>query len=632
MGRSSKRPRRTFTPKESDAWSHRPFLFKGTLEAAVALHATDAATEGLLVAYATGRDATDATDATDAQWRRNRKLAEDRRRLRAERAMVPEECYRHEHPLRTGRRDKLYRKYDFVTLICDALTRLVEGHAADDAFGLFDPSPKRRRVGDAAEDAAEAADEARRKEKEARRVVGGNFGTYSGWKCPCCANTDVRLQVQLKEALVCKCGFVVRLGGEMVATHREKLGAEECDDKTQHADRVRERTHDKYDRPAQSADERRREWRYAGKVSSIGGRIKGLGRVCDAQRLAEQTAAKEALQVEVEAGRALTRTEGGKGIKVVEHCDAMFKALAPVDRIVARTVRKEADRVWTMAALHSRKCTRVDCCELRIVERHPSIIGGAVFDLALERLIHGELDFEGSTRQHFIDLQTRMQRSPAFNNTSCLTQMATTKAMVNVMQSAGFDADRACSPAPPPAPPAAAAAAAAAGATALARSPKPQHALAKVPFGRNDSSVSCGEGSPPPGEVVQLRDAVSTVFLAHRSELPVSVRDGTHRALQAPGFVDGLKAIEGLKATEGLKPHSMQCLAFCALNAVWREQQADERVSFAKVGHCALNVGIAASLALDLAVAEEGIARIRTLVPADATSEASTGADDDLFS
>lgn len=583
------------TPQESEAWSHRPYLFKGSLADAVRLHKE----------YAD-------PDAEVMQWRRQ--IAGEMKRRASAYESTPAYCYPHEHPLRCGRPGQSYWKHDFVTPICDSLTRMVEGNAIDDAFGIFEPPAKKKRAS-----LLDEAEEAHRKEAEKRREPGANFVAGPPpptWTCPCCANTDVRLQVQLKDALVCKCGYVVHLGGVMVATHREKLGAEESEDKTQHADRVREQTFSKYDRPALTLDERRKERRYAGKISNIGGRVKGLGRMCDAQRISEQTAAKENHQTEVDAGRALTRIEENRGFKIVAHCDDMFQSLAPVDRAVQRTVRKEVDKVWTMAVLHGRKCKRPDCCEVRMLERNRGIIGGAIFDLTLERLIHGDIEFDGSTRQHFIDIQTRMQRSPAFNNASCITQMSTVKAMINVMQSDDFDVNQPCSPAPGP--------------VELVRSPRQgKPPLIKVPFGRNDSSVSCGAGSPPPNEVVQLRDTVSKVFLAHQSELPVSVRDGAYRALQSPGFVDGIKAVDSLK------PYSMQCIAFCVLNAVWRAQQADDaarRVSLANVHHCVLNVGIATSLALDLAVAEEAVASIRELVPVDATSEASACADDDLFS
>jgi hypothetical protein len=128
---------------------------------------------------------------------------------------------------------------------------------------------------------------------------------------------------------------------------------------------------------------------------------------------------------------------------------------------------------------------------------------------------------------------------------------------------------------------------------------------------------------------VQLRDAVSTVFLAHRSELPVAVRDGAQRAVQSAGFLEACRGLADLRNS------SLQCMAFCILNAVRREQAAQEPgPSFAATSSvdCDFNVGIAMKLNLDLAIAEESIQFIRGIVPTDATSEASHGDDDDLFS
>ena len=57
------------------------------------------------------------------------------------------------------------------------------------------------------------------------------------------------------------------------------------------------------------------------------------------------------------------------------------------------------------------------------------------------------------------------------------------------------------------------------------------------------AASSGGTPGSPSGSDDQLpmRNAVAQVFLAHKSELPVSVKDGAVRALGSPGFVGELQ-------------------------------------------------------------------------------------------
>tara|TARA_B110000046_G_scaffold11843_2_gene11735 strand:- start:98 stop:1918 length:1821 start_codon:yes stop_codon:yes gene_type:complete len=540
---------------------------------------------------------------------------------------TPEWCYRHEHPLRVGLPGKLYSRHDFVTPITDSMNRLQErtGGQTDDAFGVFFVPRKRRRL-----------------DKELNAPKPLPTGPKPRWTCKGCGSTDERSWSRHNEATCCPCGTVVFMGS-MVATHREKLGASEEEDKTQHADKVVDRTSRKYDHPPPTLEERRKERRYAGKVTGTPGRrLKGVGSICAAQQLCNENAAKEDNAAQVAAGTALTRREEVKFNDILKHLETAFRQFAPVDHVVKVQTRKATERLWLNAVHHCRGCERHDCCELRLVERPSLIVASAVFHTTIERMLHGALDDEGTSREHLLDLQARTQR--AVTNASALTQIGTAKVMINIFQTAGFDAKATCAPratemtlastssssstsfsyAKHPVP------------VALSRSrpkPAPPAALSiRAPFARTDSSMSCdGSGSPVASDVVEFRDAVGRVFVAHNAELPVAVRDGAFRAIQSPGFVKDCKEMHALHA------YSLNAVAFCVINAVWREQHmndADGQRSFVNHGLvCPLNVGVAHRLEIDLAVAEEAIEVIRPCVPTDAASEASVHPEgDDLFS
>ena len=516
---------------------------------------------------------------------------------------------------------------------------LHEVKSGGDALNLFaemDVQKKKRRKKD-------GYDEAEEKEQariERKRVLRDDpAAAYAenqrrmkapAWECACCGNTDIKTQVQHKDALLCPCGFVVRMGGEIISTHREKLGAEEGEDKTQHADKPREqRVHWADSDHVPTVTERRNERKYSAQVTKIGGRSGGkyrLGRLCDVQQITVDMAGKDERTVGVANGTKLTPKDETKGWNIIAQINELAKALSPVEHEVKKKLRTEADRVWHRAVRHCRSCTRADCCELRLIERTPAIIAASVFETTIERLLHSESESVRVSRQHLLDVQMRMQRSSTFTNTPAITQMNTAKAMINIMQAPDFDPEIICAPSlPKPS-----------GYTstgALFRDeakPRPSLlAMGRAPFSRNDSTVSCDGASPVPTDAVLMRDAVSTVFLAHRSELPIAVRDGALRAVQSPGFVEAVNKIDGIRSG------SLHCAAFCILNAVRREQAAEPGPSFVSNAapiYSEFNVGIAMKLNLDLAIAEESIASIRALVPTDATSEASAGNDDDLFS
>ena len=295
----------------------------------------------------------------------------------------------------------------------------------------------------------------------------------------------------------------------------------------------------------------------------------------------------------------------------------MFKKLKPIDHQVQKEVRRTAHELYKIGARHAHACERVSCCELRLVDRSPFIIASSVFSHTVDSILSpgGGTELAGVDREHIVDLQMRLQRSVEFTNSASLAQMATAKAMITLMKEEGFDACRPCAPPAAAAPP--------------VREAKTTPSMRGVRLTRVDSDLGRqlgGTPGSPMGDQLPLRNALATVFLAHKSELPTSVRDGAVRALRAPGFVVSCRGLECLKNA------SLNTVAFCVLNAVAREQADTVGPSFANGAQAGmLNVPVAHKLNLDLVVAEEAITAIRHFVPTDAASEASAPPEDDLF-
>lgn len=603
----SARSYRLYTREELEAWANYPLAELtrcGTLQAAVrwcSRHLEGRRADGRVIG---GRQAP---------------AGERKRRLDA----LPDMCYKHEHPLKCGRPGKLYGLHDHLGPIIDAITMMYESVRGTrnslDAFGLFDEQAhtkrhgcKRKRDGyDEQEDAEE------RLRQTAQAVRRGSVTQDTRWRCEVCGNDDAALIVASTDGRCCPCGTMVRGAliddGEEWRCHADDGAAKnEAKKRADHASvpQIQKDVEHGPVPPEERKAERARQRATAGKVTGVH-TGSGLGRgLSDAQRIVERGRERD-----MRAQSGLSDREELKRIRILEELEKIFKKLKPIDHNVRKEVRRGAVALWLDAVRHAGACSRTSCCELRLVDRSPFIIASSVLALTVDSLIDGKMCIEAIEREHLVDLRVRMRRSAEFSNASSLTQMATAKRMIDLMQAPEFASCVPCAALPNLAAPVA---------SAILAKPS----LQAIPVRRSDSSLTnSGDNSPSGSEdQLPLRHAVAQVFLAHKSELPVSVKDGAVRALGSPGFVAGCQKLSCLYKA------SLQAIAFCVLNAVAREQAKATGPLFAR-GACIdqLDVPIAHKLKLDLAAAEEAIAAIRHLVPIDAASEASAPQNDNLF-
>ena len=534
----------------------------------------------------------------------------------------PEWCYAHEHPLRIGLKGKLYHRSDCIQPIIDGMTRLLTRHSSrGDLLGLFEPPIKRQRQTVVTATAVMLqsihATHTTRSESARHRPPGH-------WKCTVCGNDDQSLCMQELDALVCPCGTVARAGGRLVSTHREKLGAAEGDDATQHADCVILSRRDRFDCAPQTSQERRWEQRSACRLSSTaasGNRgATRVGRVCDAEREIERMAHRERRDM-----NNLTAREELKLQRVLEALQSIFQMLN-VAEAIRRVVRIEADVAWNKAIAHSRCCTAsstLERRELRMQDRSAHTIASAVFESAVERLLDGVVDIAQVERTHVLELHGRMQRLPTFNNPSARTQISTVKNIIARIYSTDVNLKAPCVAAQPPQP-------------ALSKAEtcsRPSHTrlVRRLPFDRVDSeSSTVGERSPAPSNQIKIRNALVKVFTALNTELRLVAREGALKAITSPGFVSTASSHADFASL------SPSAIAFCLLYAVAREQarstakRASNLVGLSTAGQdIAINVVIAHKLALDLAVAEEVIAELRKHLPTSSVSATSHDEDED---
>lgn len=465
---------------------------------------------------------------------------------------------------------KLYNKFDVVEPIVDALKMLhhVRGWDTDQLMVVEDASnaPLRR---------ATSSD-------EQLHTLG--YGPAPVVEpvvlCTGCRSTDRNdfMLTSDKSHLVCKCGVVS--SANRIALNREKNCAAE-DDKTTHADKPYQPRTDRFDHPAQSCDEMRRQRERDAQGTRVSKKAKqkhGLG-------WTHEHNAREAARAERQRN-SMEPKDQTKGQHILIEMEKLFTPLEPIDNQVKRFCRTEADRAWREAVRHSKICKAKGKCQLRVKEKGPAVIADAVLTCALNTLIDGHVaPLDGVSRASLLVIADKLGALQNAKGTSCALRAVRT-VVGTLLSHNGADPIEPCpivtcqpvkcSPASPPAasPQAASpqlpqAASPCAASHFLAANPDASDVPDNAPFQRNDSSVSdFGDSN---NELLQQRDSVHRVFKAIGTSMPNSVREATLRAIQNPQFRSALAVAQEQNADVGrLSPNG---LSFVLLSAVARQAE-----------------------------------------------------------
>tara|TARA_Y100000591_G_scaffold331378_1_gene365110 strand:- start:1818 stop:3305 length:1488 start_codon:yes stop_codon:yes gene_type:complete len=452
---------------------------------------------------------------------------------------------------------------------------------------------------------------------ERRMDFNGGATVPIGWKCSGCGNTDECSRIQQSDALVCPCGAVVRAGGAQIATHRERLGATEDDDKTQHADRVVAQRQDRFDHAPPSKEERKAQHRRECCVSSVpmGKRVlSGQRRLYTAHTQVVKAAVRE------ERSRAsLTPRDELKFYKILYAIEDLFRAFAPIHHSIKRAVRIATDVVWKRAAEHGTVCSGARC-DISLKERTPYIIAQSMFEHTIESIVDGHARVDGVDRAHVLELQNRMHRNAQFNNVCARTQATSTKAQIHLIYSDAFNPKVACLATPHQL----------GGSSSSLDSLDNCNARNNYYYGTNtrpsrvrderhnpllqrvDSSASSFNDALGSSRTVEMRDSITKVFAALNMHLKTDVKRGALQCIQTPGVMATLHAMQ--TSTTG----SVHKLTYCLLYAIAYElDEASSQLQHVDCSmHCiSLNAQLAHKLKLSLTRAKEIIAALRTSIP-----------------
>jgi len=359
--------------------------------------------------------------------------------------------------------------------------------------------------------------------------------------------------------MVCRCGVVS--SAIHISTDREKNCARE-DDKTTHADKPYEPKTDRFDHPAKSCDEMRREREREATGTRVSKKAKqkyGLG-------WAHEHNAREAARAERQR-QEMDPKDQTKGQHIVIELEKLFTPLEPMDNQIKRFCRMEADRAWRNAVRHSALCPKGGC-QLRIKEKGPAVIADAVLACSLETLLEGQLTLDGVTHHQLIVIADKRGALQSAKGTS--SALRAVRTIVGTLLA--HDGPNPVEPCPAPSCQASCQASPAPSsspdATGQGGQPPMQHG--GTPLMRAESSVSdLGE---PAGELIQLRDSISKVFKALGTSMPNSVRESTLRAIQSPEFRAALGVAEA--ENDDVSSLTQHGLAYVLLEAVARAADA----------------------------------------------------------
>ena len=342
-----------------------------------------------------------------------------------------------------------------------------------------------------------------------------------------------------KSHLSCKlCGAVS--SAIHIATDREKNCARE-DDKTTHGDKPFESRTDRFDQPAKSCDELRKER----EQQVLGSRVSKKAKQKHGLGWAHEQSVRQAAKAERER-QEMDPKDATKGNHIQQDMDKLFATLEPLNSQIKRFCRMEADRAWRGAVRHANICCAKGSCQLRIRDRGPAVIAEAVFACSLSNLLDGSPALDGVTHSGLLvlaDKRLGLQQAKGGSSAHRAVQTVVATLLANDQSTPIPE----CEP--------------------LQFKPEPVDAVspglvAATPFSRTDSSAS--DVAEEGGELIQLRNHLNRVHKAVNPSVPRSVLDGALKAVQVHQFRTTLLA----KDHEAFKPLTQSGLAFVLLDAV----------------------------------------------------------------
>lgn len=287
--------------------------------------------------------------------------------------------------------------------------------------------------------------------------------------------------------------------------------------------------------------------------------------------------------------------------------ESIFKSTELTSHPIKRAIRIRTDKVYMKSVQHSYRCMNANC-QARLSDRHASSIASVCAKYEVDRLVQLFHDDDQHDDLNQIDLQTlkdiqlRIRRSTFFATCLPNSQFISCFQTVTTIDSSSFDYASECITQSVESSDKVeekeevndskkkeeekqeekkrtavdkfkAASSSSASSSSLASLDFPS--ISSV--NRCNSLVSNGSASPSPSKKIEIRDAILTVFLAHRSKLKTAAKDDSMKTLQDDRFAQSI----GMDETLALFDASQ--IAYCLLYALSGESAFNLKLA-AKVG------------------------------------------------
>ena len=372
--------------------------------------------------------------------------------------------------------------------------------------------------------------------------------------CAFCGTTNPHdfMPTSDKSHMVCKCGLVS--SAIHISTDREKNCAKD-EDKTTHADKPYEARTDRFDEPAKSCEELRKERERDAAGTRISKKTKeklGLGWQHEHMARAAASADRQRHEMSIK--------DQNKGQHIVMEIEKLFTPLEPVASQIKRFCRMEADRAWREAVRHSKICQAKNMCQLRIKEKGPAVIADAALSCSINALVEGRATLDGISHASVLVLADKLGAMQAAKGSCCALRAVRTIVSTLLLHN-NTDPIQTCPVAacqqPSPVP--------------SSSSEKSSLRYGNTSFVRNNSSLSdLAEG----GEVMQLRDSISKIFKVLNTAMTNRVRDGALVAIQEPSFRAALAAAREESSSSPIRLLTSDGLSYGILEAVAQQVEA----------------------------------------------------------
>lgn len=281
----------------------------------------------------------------------------------------------------------------------------------------------------------------------------------------------------------------------------------------------------------------------------------------------------------------LTGGNARKFKSIMEDVDRLLVCIGPVDSVVARRVRMDADRLFTESVKHSALCFSKNC-QRALFNKPAFVIAAKSIVHTVEQLVLCGMD--GVSRPSIAALHAKTQSAPDFTHRDNATQHQSCLAIIAALDSGRNDV--ACVDEPP----------------------KPARPLAKA-----DLSLKRQASDVQISATVQLRDAISVVCA--QFACPAGVRNSAILSLQDAAFSALLREHRLFS-----KKTSKYAAAYVLLCGV----AAEKGVAGFGGKH---NASRLQKLGLDLGDLPALVKRAREALPQSAINGADEFADDDLY-